>query len=106
MLERDTFGPLGFGGGAIGNLYAAVSEEVAREAILTARNLGISYFDTAPHYGFGLSEKRLGSMMPQLDSRRPVIISTKVGRKLVASRETDLTACRQGFVTPEPYESE
>ena len=65
-LDHMTFGPLGFGGSAIGNLYSPVSEAVAHAAIRTAVDLGIRYFDTAPHYGFGLSEKRLGEVLEGL----------------------------------------
>jgi aryl-alcohol dehydrogenase-like predicted oxidoreductase len=47
-LDHASFGPLGFGGAAIGNLYSsAVSEEVAHAAIRTAVQFGIRYFDTA-----------------------------------------------------------
>jgi D-threo-aldose 1-dehydrogenase len=107
-LDRMTFSPLGFGGSAIGNLYSPVSEEVAHAAIRTAVQLGIRYFDTAPHYGFGLSEKRLGEALEGLDPRQELVISTKVGRKLeqVSRTDVDLTVPRQGFVTPEPYQSE
>ena len=51
---------LSFGGAAIGNLYSEVSEEDARAAVDAAWDGGIRYFDTAPHYGLGLSERRLG----------------------------------------------
>jgi D-threo-aldose 1-dehydrogenase len=105
-LDRQTLGPLGFGGGAIGNLYAAVDEDVAAKTVATALQLGIRYFDTAPHYGFGLSEKRLGQALSQADKPTGIILSTKVGRKLIETPAADLGRCRQGFVTPEPYESE
>jgi D-threo-aldose 1-dehydrogenase len=107
-LDHSAFGPLGFGGAAIGNLYAPVSEEVAHAAVRMAVQLGIRYFDTAPHYGFGLSEKRLGEALEALDPRQELILSTKVGRKLAPVGRTDLdfTLPRQGFVTPEPYQSE
>jgi D-threo-aldose 1-dehydrogenase len=68
--------------------------------------LGVRYFDTAPPYGFGLSEKRLGTALRELDPGERLIVSTKVGRKLAARTGIDLTVPRQGFVTPEPYESE
>lgn len=51
---------LGFGAGGIGNLFTAVSDEQAHEAVTAAWQRGIRYFDTAPHYGLGLSERRLG----------------------------------------------
>jgi D-threo-aldose 1-dehydrogenase len=105
-LDRATFGPLGFGSSVLGNLYAPIEDEVALDATRKAVDLGIRYFDTAPHYGFGLSEKRLGAALRELDPRQELIVSTKAGRKLVARPEVDTSRVRQGFVTAEPYESE
>jgi len=73
---------LGFGAAAIGNLYTAVDDEVAESAIFEAVRQGIRYFDTAPYYGYGLSERRLGRALAQLP-REGVVISTKVGRLIV-----------------------
>ncbi|NUR95561.1 MAG: aldo/keto reductase [Kribbellaceae bacterium] len=73
---------LGFGGSVIGNLYRAVSDEDAAEAVVTAWNAGIRYFDTAPHYGLGLSERRLGAALSQYP-REEYVVSSKVGRLLV-----------------------
>jgi D-threo-aldose 1-dehydrogenase len=53
---------LGFGGSVIGNLYRPVSDDDAEAAVAAAWDAGIRYFDTAPHYGLGLSERRLGAM--------------------------------------------
>jgi D-threo-aldose 1-dehydrogenase len=105
-LEREVFGPLAFGGGALGNLYVPIPDDSARDAIHRAVDAGIRYFDTAPHYGFGLSEQRLGATLRELDPAERLIVSTKVGRKLVPRAGIDLTRPRQGFVSPEPYESE
>lgn len=71
--------PLGFGAAAIGNLYTEVDDSEATRAVQTALDAGIRYFDTAPHYGLGLAETRLGVA---LGDRRDVVISTKVGRRL------------------------
>jgi len=76
-------GPIGFGGAAIGNLYSAVGNDEAAAAVDTALRLGIRYFDTAPYYGHGLSERRIGAA---LAGRTDVVISTKVGRLLQPSR--------------------
>ncbi|WP_291874020.1 aldo/keto reductase [Caulobacter sp.] len=89
---------LGFGGGALGNLYAAMSDGAARNVIDTALVSGIDYFDTAPHYGFGLSETRLGEALV----RRDVMISTKVGRRLEPIQTTERE--RHGFVDAAPFE--
>ena len=72
---------LGFGAASLGNLYRAVSEEQAAAAVDMAWSSGIRYFDTAPHYGLGLSERRLGAALAGRP-RDEFIISTKVGRLL------------------------
>jgi D-threo-aldose 1-dehydrogenase len=95
---------LGFGAGAIGNLYREVSDTDAAAAVRAALEDGVKYFDTAPHYGFGLSEKRLGRIVESLDESADIIVSTKVGRVLVPTT-ADSQIARQGFISPEPYES-
>jgi D-threo-aldose 1-dehydrogenase len=72
---------LSFGGAAIGNLFTAVSDDDARAAVDAAWDGGIRYFDTAPHYGLGLSERRLGDALRHRP-RDQYVISTKVGRLL------------------------
>ncbi|SDS59797.1 D-threo-aldose 1-dehydrogenase [Pseudarthrobacter equi] len=74
-------GWLGFGAAGIGNLYREVEDSVAARTVDAAWASGVRYFDTAPHYGLGLSEARLGAAL----SKRPrdeYLISTKVGRVL------------------------
>ena len=73
---------LGFGGGQIGNLYAPVADETAAGAVSAAWDAGVRYFDTAPHYGLGLSERRLGLALAGRP-RSEFLVSTKVGRLLV-----------------------
>jgi D-threo-aldose 1-dehydrogenase len=75
---------LGFGAAQLGNLYRVTSEEEAAEAIDVAWESGIRYFDTAPHYGLGLSERRLGDALSQRP-REQFALSTKVGRVLDAT---------------------
>jgi D-threo-aldose 1-dehydrogenase len=72
---------LGFGGASLGNLYRATDEAVGARAVAAAYEAGIRYFDTAPHYGLGLSERRLGRALAGLP-RESFTISTKVGRAL------------------------
>jgi len=72
---------LAFGGAAIGNLFTPVTEAAARAAVDAAWEGGIRTFDTAPHYGLGLSERRLGSALRHRP-RDEYVISTKVGRLL------------------------
>ncbi|MGW7792079.1 aldo/keto reductase [Streptomyces tricolor] len=73
--------PLGFGAAALGNLYTPVSDEQAHAAVRAAWQRGIRYVDTAPHYGLGLSERRLGAALRAYD-RAHWTVSTKVGRRL------------------------
>jgi D-threo-aldose 1-dehydrogenase len=75
---------LGFGGAVIGNLFTEVSDEQAYEAVTAAWQRGIRYFDTAPHYGLGLSERRLGEALRE-HPRAEYTLSTKVGRRLEPS---------------------
>ena len=72
---------LGFGGNVLGNLYAAVPDEAAKDTVLAAQQSGVNYFDTAPLYGHGLSERRLGDALRALP-RESFVLSTKVGRLL------------------------
>jgi len=72
---------LGFGGAPIGNLFTGVSDEQAEAAVAAAWDAGIRYFDTAPLYGHGLSEQRLGRAL-QDRPRSDYVLSTKVGRLL------------------------
>lgn len=72
---------LGLGGAPVGNLYSEVDEDVALATVRTAVGLGFTHIDTAPHYGAGLSEERIGRALAGLP--RPVTqVSTKVGRLL------------------------
>lgn len=72
---------LSFGAAGIGNLFTAVTDEQAYEAVDAAWAGGIRYFDTAPHYGIGLSERRLGVALRDRP-RAEYTVSTKVGRLL------------------------
>ena len=67
--------PLGFGAASIGNLYREASDERAHDALDAAWNGGIRYFDTAPHYGLGLSERRLGAFLRD-KARDEFVLST------------------------------
>lgn len=74
-------GPLGMGGAPLGNLLTAIPEADAVGAVHAAWEAGIRHFDTAPHYGAGLSEHRMGSVLRQYP-RAEFTLSTKVGRLL------------------------
>ncbi|MEV5957755.1 aldo/keto reductase [Streptomyces sp. NPDC051987] len=87
---------LGFGASVIGNLYRTTSAEDAAAALDTAWDAGIRYFDTAPHYGLGLSERRLGAAL-RTRARDQYVISSKVGRLLVPN-ENPRGVDTEGFV--------
>ncbi|WP_030674205.1 aldo/keto reductase [Streptomyces cellulosae] len=72
---------LSFGAAGIGNLYAELGDEQVRATVEAAWAVGMRYFDTAPHYGLGLSERRLGSALRERP-RSAYTVSTKVGRLL------------------------
>lgn len=104
-VPLDSLGKLAFGCAPIGNLYEEMSDQAAAATIHTALDAGVRYFDTAPQYGFGLSEKRLGAVLAERDSGKTVIVSTKVGRRLDPVVGKDLSELRQCFRSPEPFES-
>ncbi|MFG3199982.1 aldo/keto reductase [Streptomyces sp. NPDC048208] len=72
-------GPLGFGTAPLGNMFRAIPEEEAAATVAAAWDQGIRYFDTAPFYGAGLSEIRLGEALAGRP-RDDYVLSTKVGR--------------------------
>ena len=74
-------GPLGMGGAPLGNLFTRIPEPDALGAIEAAWDAGIRHFDTAPHYGAGLSEHRFGAVLRD-KPRDQYTLSTKVGRLL------------------------
>ena len=80
------FGALSYGAANVGNLYRPLSDDQAHAVLEAAWNTGIRYFDTAPHYGLGLSERRLGDFLAT-KPRDEYIVSTKVGRLLRANPE-------------------
>lgn len=79
--ERAALGRVGFGGAPLGNLYATLGDDDAAATLERAWSRGIRYFDTAPHYGSGLSEHRFGDFLRRR-RRDDFILSTKVGRLL------------------------
>jgi D-threo-aldose 1-dehydrogenase len=94
-------GVLGFGGAGIGNLYRVLREQDAAAAVTESYASGVRYFDTAPFYGFGLSELRLGAALRR--AQPAPVISTKVGRSLVATGPQDENVGRQGYFSARPF---
>jgi D-threo-aldose 1-dehydrogenase len=72
---------LGFGTMAIGGQYTDVSDADALATLAAARGAGITFFDTAPQYGCGLAEDRLGALL-RADRSMPVVVSSKVGKRI------------------------
>ena len=90
---------LGFGAANLGNLRTAMTDEIAKAILTEAWDGGIRYFDTAPHYGLGLSERRLGAFL-RTKPRDEFLISTKVGRLLRPRPEWDGEQDDEGFDVP------
>lgn len=86
---------LGFGGAAIGGLFEAVDDDQAHRTVRRALDLGLRYLDTAPHYGLGVSERRLGEALRDVP-RDTYVLSTKVGR-LLRPLEPGETAPDEGY---------
>ena len=86
---------LGFGGAPLGNLFQAVDEDQAQQALAAAWNLGLRYFDTAPLYGNGLSEQRIGRFL-RGQPRDGYVLSSKVGR--VLSADASAAEAQSGYV--------
>ncbi len=97
LLRRST---PGFGGAPLGNLFQPVPEEEAIALIRHAYLSGARYFDTAPHYGHGLSERRFGVALRDFP-RDSFLLSTKVGRLLTAS--SNAPSSQHGYVDVLPF---
>ena len=91
---------LGFGCAPLGNLYHTVSDDDAMALMQSAWRVGFRYYDTAPHYGQGLSERRTGDALRSLQGK-DYVLSTKVGRLL---RPAGYAKERHGFVSPMPFD--
>jgi D-threo-aldose 1-dehydrogenase len=74
-------GGLGLGTAPLGGLYDAVDDETAQATVERAWSVGLRLFDTAPYYGSGLAERRLGAVL-RAHPREELTVSTKVGRLL------------------------
>jgi D-threo-aldose 1-dehydrogenase len=90
-VVRDQFV---LGGAQLGGLFRATTDDEAWETLERAWDAGVRRFDTAPHYGAGLSERRLGAFLATRP-RDEFVLSTKVGRLLVPTNED--TEGAEGF---------
>lgn len=96
---------LGFGGAPLGGLYSPVSQAQAHAALQSAWACGLRYFDTAPLYGYGVSEHRLGEFLCGMP-RDSFVVSTKAGRALVPRTNFNNSAGSLAqFHVDSPYEA-
>jgi D-threo-aldose 1-dehydrogenase len=93
---------LGFGGVPLGNLYRPCSDDEARATVRAVYDAGIRLIDTAPLYGFGMSEHRIGGAMREVP-RDSWVLSTKIGRVLHPAKDPD-TLDGGNFVKVAPFE--
>ncbi|NQX13096.1 aldo/keto reductase [Microbacteriaceae bacterium VKM Ac-2855] len=103
MRRRTTRGVTlteqGLGAAQLGNLYREIDDEQAASVVEAAWEAGIRYFDTAPHYGLGLSERRLGDALRRYP-RDEFVLSTKVGRLLEPDPDARPGFDPEGFAVP------
>lgn len=93
---------VGLGCASLGNLYRAIDRDQAFATVDAAWSAQMRYYDTAPYYGLGLSERRLGDALRER-SRADFLLSTKVGRLLDPDTALEFPAERHGFVTQMPF---
>lgn len=100
LLGKLRVSRLGLGGAPLGNLFRAVSDDAAHALIEHAYESGVRYFDTAPHYGHGRSERRMGDAL-RVRPRDEYVLSTKVGRLL--EPRSDAPRDQHGYVDTLPF---
>lgn len=94
-----SFSEIGTGTAPLGNLYDAIDEATAQETLAAAYAAGSRYFDTAPLYGFGLAERRLGTFLRN-QRADDITLSTKAGRLLKVGRRDPNLQPAQWFDVP------
>lgn len=92
---------LGFGGAGLGNLYRVLDDADTHDAVRESLAAGVGLFDTAPFYGFGLSELRLGAALR--DATPLPALSTKVGRRLEPTGPQDERVGRESYFSAQPF---
>lgn len=86
ILDEKLKKKIGYGTAPLGNLFRDVPEQEAEDTVRAVWDAGIRYFDTAPFYGAGLAEERLGRVLSE-KNRDDFILSTKVGRVVLDEKE-------------------
>ncbi len=93
-MDRDVIPAHGLGTAPLGGLFTAVSDRDAAQTVAAAIECGVRYFDTAPQYGHGLAESRLGAALSTSSvHRNEMFVSTKVGRVLVPGTDPETIFC-------------
>ena len=101
----DAITELGLGTSPFGNLFHETTDADTEAATAVSWQGGVRYFDTAPHYGLGLAERRLGAALRERP-RDSYLISTKVGRRLVPTPENAHLQDDDGFAVPATHRRE
>jgi len=101
----DAITELGLGTSPFGNLFHETTDADTEAATAVSWQGGVRYFDTAPHYGLGLAERRLGAALRDRP-RDSYLISTKVGRRLVPTPENAHLQDDDGFAVPATHRRE
>jgi D-threo-aldose 1-dehydrogenase len=96
---------LGLGTSPFGNLFQETTDVDTAAATSSSWDGGVRYFDTAPHYGLGLAERRLGAALRQFP-REAYVLSTKVGRRLIPTPENAHRQDDDGFAVPATHRRE
>ncbi|MEA3120826.1 MAG: D-threo-aldose 1-dehydrogenase, partial [Paraburkholderia sp.] len=102
-VRNTLFSPLGLGTAPLGNLFSRVTDAQAEQTLSAAWDAGVRYFDTAPLYGAGLSEQRLGRCLTRYP-RDAFVVSTKVGRLLIP--DASVPEVQHGYVGGLPFRVE
>lgn len=98
QVARVELPPTGLGTAPLGGLFAPLNADAALATLRAAWACGIRYFDTAPHYGVGLAEERLGAFLQEVP-REDIVVSTKVGRLLLPA-DYDVDGAEGFYGTP------
>ena len=97
---------LGLGTSPFGNLFHETTDADTAEATAASWDGGVRYFDTAPHYGLGLAERRLAVALNSHRDDPACVVSTKVGRRLVPTPENAHRQDDDGFAVPATHRRE
>lgn len=93
---------LGFGSATLASIFVEVPDQQARDVVTAGLEAGISYFDTAPQYGYGRAEHLVGDALRF--RKEPYVLSTKVGRLLRPIRSEAERDYPHNWVNPFPFE--